>query len=270
MKAILSAHDRTGLVEFAGALHRAGWELVSTGGTGGAIADAGLPVQQVSELTGFPELMDGRVKTLHPKVHAGILARRDLDSHAAQLAEHGIDTIDLVAVNLYPFVETVLRPDVSLEEALENIDIGGPTLIRAAAKNFPYVIAAVDPADYGWIAERLGRLGPHYAGGAARAGAEGLPARRAVRYGGVPLSAGRRRPSGVRHSGLRADGGVEVRREPSPGGRSLFGPPVHGRDREGRAAFRAGNLLQQRPRRRGRLAGRVRLRGARRGGRQAQ
>ena len=101
---------RTGLVEFAGALHRAGWELVSTGGTGGVIADAGLPVQQVSELTGFPELMDGRVKTLHPKVHAGILARRDVDSDAAQLAEHGIGTIDLVAVNLYPFVETVLQP----------------------------------------------------------------------------------------------------------------------------------------------------------------
>ena len=160
MKAILSAHNRTGLVEFAGALHKAGWELVSTGGTAGAIAAAGLPVQQVSELTGFPELMDGRVKTLHPKVHAGILARRDLDSHAAQLAEHGIDTIDLVAVNLYPFVETVLQPDVSLDEALENIDIGGPTLIRAAAKNFPYVIAAVDPADYGWIAERLGGSAP--------------------------------------------------------------------------------------------------------------
>ena len=160
MKAILSAHDKTGLAEFAGALHRAGWELVSTGGTAGAIADAGLPVQQVSELTGFPELMDGRVKTLHPKVHAGILARRDLDSHRAQLAEHGIDTIDLVAVNLYPFVETVLQPGVTLEEALENIDIGGPTLIRAAAKNFPYVIAAVDPSDYGWIAERLGGSAP--------------------------------------------------------------------------------------------------------------
>ena len=156
MKAILSTYNRTGLVEFAGALHGAGWELVSTGGTGAAIADAGLPVQQVSELTGFPELMDGRVKTLHPKVHAGILARRDLDSDAAQLAEHGIETIDLVAVNLYPFVETVLQPGVTLEGALEKIDIGGPTLIRAAAKNFPWVIVVVDPADYGWISERLG------------------------------------------------------------------------------------------------------------------
>ena len=156
MKAILSTFNRTGLVEFAGALHKSGWELVSTGGTGGAIADAGLPVQQVSELTGFPELMDGRVKTLHPKVHAGILARRDVDGDTTQLAEHGIDTIDLVAVNLYPFVETVTQPDVTLEDALERIDIGGPTLIRAAAKNFPWVIVAVDPADYSWIAERLG------------------------------------------------------------------------------------------------------------------
>ena len=155
MKALLSASDRTGLIEFAQALHGAGFELVSTGGTGGAISGAGLPVQEVAALTGFPEILDGRVKTLHPKVHGGILARRDLDSHAAQLDDHGIDTIDLVAVNLYPFVETVLRKDTTLEDALENIDIGGPTLLRAAAKNFPHVIVAVDPADYGWLAERL-------------------------------------------------------------------------------------------------------------------
>ena len=155
MKALLSVSDKTGLVEFARALHGAGFELVSTGGTAGAIADAGLPVQEVSALTGSPEILDGRVKTLHPKVHGGILARRDLDSHAAQLDEHGIDTIDLVAVNLYPFVETVMRHDATLEDALENIDIGGPTLLRAAAKNFPHVIVAVDPADYGWLAERL-------------------------------------------------------------------------------------------------------------------
>ena len=151
MKALLSASDRTGLIEFARALHSAGFDLVSTGGTGGAIAEAGLPVQEVADLTGFPEILDGRVKTLHPKVHAGILARRDLDSHTSQLDRHGIEAIDLVAVNLYPFVETVRRKDATLEDALENIDIGGPTLLRAAAKNFPHVIVAVDPADYGWL-----------------------------------------------------------------------------------------------------------------------
>ena len=155
MKALISVSDRTGIPEFARALHQAGFELVSTGGTGKALTEAGLPVQQVSELTGFPEVLDGRVKTLHPNVHAGILARRDLASHTAQLAEHGIETIDLVAVNLYPFVQTVRKAGVTLEDALENIDIGGPTLIRAAAKNFADVIVVVDPSDYGWIAERV-------------------------------------------------------------------------------------------------------------------
>ena len=160
MKALLSASDRTGLIGFARALHGAGFGLVSTGGTGGAIAGAGLPVQEVAALTGFPEILDGRVKTLHPKVHSGILARRDLDSHTAELDRHGIGTIDLVAVNLYPFVETVTKPDATLEDALENIDIGGPTLLRAAAKNFPHVIVAVDPADYGWLAERFSAREP--------------------------------------------------------------------------------------------------------------
>jgi phosphoribosylaminoimidazolecarboxamide formyltransferase/IMP cyclohydrolase len=155
LKAILSVSNRSGLVEFARALRDAGYELVSTGGTGGVIAEAGLPVTQVSDLTGSPELLDGRVKTLHPKIHAGILARRDLESHAAQLAEHGIDTIDVVVGNLYPFVETISKPDVTLGDALENIDIGGPTLIRAAAKNFPHVTVVVDPADYEWVGQRL-------------------------------------------------------------------------------------------------------------------
>ena len=160
MKALLSVSNKTGIIELAQALHGAGFDLVSTGGTASALAEAGLPVEEVAELTGFPEILDGRVKTLHPKVHGGILARRDLDSHAAQLDEHAIETIDLVAVNLYPFVETVLRQDTTLEDALENIDIGGPTLLRAAAKNFPHVIVAVDPADYGWLAERLAAREP--------------------------------------------------------------------------------------------------------------
>ena len=155
MKALFSTYDRTGIVDFARALHGCGFEIVSTGGTGGVLADAGLPVTQVSDLTGSPEILDGRVKTLHPVVHGGILARRDVPGHLAELDRHGIGTIDLVAVNLYPFVATVTRPDVTLEDALENIDIGGPTMLRAAAKNFPHVIVVVDPGDYGWIAERM-------------------------------------------------------------------------------------------------------------------
>ncbi len=157
MKALLSVYDKNGIVDFARALLSAGLELVSTGRTHSTLTEAGLPVQQVSDLTGFPEILDGRVKTLHPKVHGGILARRDVASHAAQLAQHRIEAIDLVAVNLYPFVETVSRPGVTLEEALENIDIGGPAMVRAAAKNFPHVVVVVDPGDYGWIAERLSR-----------------------------------------------------------------------------------------------------------------
>ena len=160
MKALLSTYNTTGLVEFAYALRGAGFELVSTGGTGKVLSDAGLPVTQVSDLTGFPEILDGRVKTLHPMVHGGILARRDLPGHVAQLAEHGIETIDLVACNLYPFVETVTREGATLEDALEKIDIGGPTMVRAAAKSFPSVIVVVDPGDYVWIAQRLTGNGP--------------------------------------------------------------------------------------------------------------
>ena len=155
MQALLSTYDRTGLVDLARSLSNAGFKIVSTGGTGKVLADAGLPVRQVSDLTGSPEILDGRVKTLHPVVHGGILARRDVPGHMAELDEHGIDTIDLVAVNLYPFVQTVTTPGVILEDALENIDIGGPTMVRAAAKNFPHVIVVVDPSDYDWIAERL-------------------------------------------------------------------------------------------------------------------
>ena len=155
MKALLSVSDKAGLVDLGRALVEAGFELVSTGGTGGALADAGLAVTQVSDLTGSPEMMDGRVKTLHPVIHGGILARRDLESDLAELAYHGIDTIDLVACNLYPFVETVAQDEVSLADALEKIDVGGPTMVRAAAKNYPGVIVVVDPSDYGWIGERL-------------------------------------------------------------------------------------------------------------------
>ena len=155
MKALLSVYDKSGVVDFAREIHRTGVELISTGGTHRTLSDAGLPVQQVSEFTGSPEILDGRVKTLHPIVHGGILARRDNPDHMSELSGRGMDTIDLVAVNLYPFAATIARPGVTLDEALENIDIGGPTMIRAAAKNFPFVAVVVDPADYPWVAERM-------------------------------------------------------------------------------------------------------------------
>jgi phosphoribosylaminoimidazolecarboxamide formyltransferase/IMP cyclohydrolase len=155
LKAILSVYNKAGVAEFAKSLVDLGFDLVSTGGTHRELAQAGLPVQQIAELTGSPEMLGGRVKTLHPKVHGGILARRHLQEDVEQLAEHGIEPIDLVVGNLYPFRETVSKPDVSLDEALENIDIGGPTLIRAAAKNFPHVLVVVDPEDYEWVISKL-------------------------------------------------------------------------------------------------------------------
>ena len=155
MKALLSVYDKTGLADFARALAGAGWEMVSTGGTAREIADAGLPVAEVSDLTGSPEILGGRVKTLHPAVHGGVLARRDLAAHRAELVAHGIAPIDLVVCNLYPFAQVAAAAGASLEDALENIDIGGVALIRAAAKNFPHVVVLASPSDYGWAAERL-------------------------------------------------------------------------------------------------------------------
>lgn len=149
-------HDKTGIIDLARALCDLGFELVSTDGTYKHLTRQGnLQVQQVSDLTGFSEIMDGRVKTLHPAIHGGILARRDLPSHMSQLAAHRMQTIDVVVVNLYPFVQTVSKPNVTLDEALENIDIGGPTMVRAAAKNFKFVIVLVDPNDYPWVLQRL-------------------------------------------------------------------------------------------------------------------
>ncbi len=157
MRAIISVSDKAGVTDFARGLSDLGFELFSTGGTKKAIAEAGVPVKSISDITGFPEILDGRVKTLHPMVHGGLLARRDIPAHMAELTKNKIEPIDLVAVNLYPFVQTVAREGVTLEEALENIDIGGPTMIRAAAKNFPSVIVVVDPADYPAVLEKLGR-----------------------------------------------------------------------------------------------------------------
>ena len=152
-RALISVSDKTGVVDFARGLHELGVEIISTGGTMKAIADAGIPVKSVSEVTGFPEMMDGRVKTLHPKVHGGILGRRGQDD--AIMEEHQIQPIDMVVVNLYPFAQTVAREGCSLEDAVENIDIGGPSMVRAAAKNYKYVAVVVDPKQYDDILERI-------------------------------------------------------------------------------------------------------------------
>jgi phosphoribosylaminoimidazolecarboxamide formyltransferase/IMP cyclohydrolase len=158
-QALLSVSDKTGLVDFARGLARLGIALLSTGGTAKALGEAGIEVTEIGAYTGFPEMLDGRVKTLHPRVHAGILARRDDPAHAAALEMHSIPTIDLVVVNLYPFRETVARPGCTLEEAIENIDIGGPTMVRAAAKNWRDVGVVVDPADYETLLAELAKNG---------------------------------------------------------------------------------------------------------------
>src|ERR671912_25454 len=145
-RALLSVSDKSGLLPLARALADAGVELLSTGGTARTLRDAGLAVRDVSDLTGFPEIMDGRVKTLHPRVHGGLLGRAGTDD--AVIAEHGIAPIDLLVVNLYPFAATVAKPDCSYDDAVENIDIGGPAMLRAAAKNHARVAVAVDPAQY--------------------------------------------------------------------------------------------------------------------------
>jgi phosphoribosylaminoimidazolecarboxamide formyltransferase/IMP cyclohydrolase len=147
-RAIVSVSDKAGVVDFARALHERGVELLSTGGTAKLLRDAKIPVREVSDYTGFPEMLDGRVKTLHPKVHGGILGLRDNPEHQARMREHGIQPIDLVAINLYPFEKTVANPACTLPEAVEQIDIGGPCMIRAAAKNHRFVTVLTDPADY--------------------------------------------------------------------------------------------------------------------------
>ncbi|MEZ4501971.1 MAG: bifunctional phosphoribosylaminoimidazolecarboxamide formyltransferase/IMP cyclohydrolase [Dehalococcoidia bacterium] len=155
MRAILAPYDKTGLVDFARGLRELDWQLYATGGTERALREAGIEVISVADLTGSPEMLGGRVKTLHPKVHGGLLYRRGLAEDEADIAEHGIESIDLVAGNLYPFVETVTGGEVTLAEALEQIDIGGPTMIRAAAKNHPWVLPVIDPADYASVLEGL-------------------------------------------------------------------------------------------------------------------
>ena len=158
-RALISVSDKTGVVELAKKLHAAGVEIVSTGGTMKAIKEAGIPVTYVSDVTGFPEIMDGRVKTLNPYIHGGILAVRDNPAHVQAMKEHKITGTDLVVVNLYQFKETISKAGVIMSEAIENIDIGGPAMIRAAAKNFRYVTVITNPARYDEVAECITKDG---------------------------------------------------------------------------------------------------------------
>src|SRR5580765_2792009 len=158
-RALLSVSDKTGLVPLAQTLAAAGIELISTGGTAKALREAGLQVTDLSAYTGFPEMLDGRVKTLHPKVHGGLLYIRGNEHHETAVRSHGIQPIDLVVVNLYPFEQTVARKGVTLEEAIENIDIGGPSMLRSAAKNHESVTVVVDPVDYEAVAQQIKNSG---------------------------------------------------------------------------------------------------------------
>ena len=158
-RAIISVTDKTGIVEFARFLLGFGVQILSTGGTARVLREGGISVTDISDYTGFPEIMDGRVKTLHPKVHGGLLALRDNPEHQRTMKKQGIKNIDLIVVNLYQFEKTVAREGVTLEEAVENIDIGGPTMLRAGAKNYRYVTVIVDPADYGVVQKEMKELG---------------------------------------------------------------------------------------------------------------
>ena len=155
MNVLISVSDKTGILEFAQALHALNVKLLSTGGTAKLLADAGLPVTEVASHTGFPEMLDGRVKTLHPTIHGGLLARRDMPEHMAALTKHNIATIDLLVVNLYPFEATIAKPGCTLEDAIENIDIGGPAMVRSAAKNWKDVGVLTDASQYAGVLEEL-------------------------------------------------------------------------------------------------------------------
>src|SRR5690349_1620050 len=158
-RALISVSDKTGIIDFARALKKFNVEIISTGGTAKALREAGIDVRDISDVTGFPEMMDGRVKTLHPRVHGGLLALRDNPEHVAAMQQHGIEPIDMVVVNLYPFAATIAREGVTREEAVEQIDIGGPAMIRSAAKNANDVAVVVDPAQYPALIEELRQHG---------------------------------------------------------------------------------------------------------------
>ena len=158
-RALISVSDKSGVVDFAASLIKAGWEVIATGGTMKLLRDSGLDITNISDVTGFPEICDGRVKTLHPNIHGGILARRDMRSHVKELKIIAIEYIALVCVNLYPFRETIAREGVIMDEAIENIDIGGPSMLRSAAKNWKFVTVVCDSADYPVVLDEIGRFG---------------------------------------------------------------------------------------------------------------
>ncbi len=173
-RALISVTDKSGIVELAQELVALGFEILSTGGTAKALQAGGIPVTEVSTYTGFPEILDGRVKTLQPKIHGGLLGRRDDPKHREQMEALGIEPIDLLVVNLYAFEKTVAKPGCTLEEAIENIDIGGPAMLRAAAKNFQDVTVLTDPADYPQVLSELKSRGKYYPGDPLLFGQEGL------------------------------------------------------------------------------------------------
>lgn len=154
-RALISVFDKKGIVEFAKELNLMDIQILSTGGTAKILREAGIPVKEVSEYTGFPEMLDGRVKTLHPKVHGGLLSRRNNPKDMEEIKKYGIETIDMVVINLYPFEATISKPDVSLEEAIENIDIGGPAMLRSSSKNFQDVVVIIEPSDYKSVLEEM-------------------------------------------------------------------------------------------------------------------
>ncbi len=160
-RALISVSDKRDVLQMARGLKDLGVEILSTGGTARVLMEEGIEVKEISKFTGFPEMLDGRVKTLHPKVHGGLLGRRDLPDHIEQMERHGIEPIDMVVVNLYPFEQTVARADCTLEEAIENIDIGGPAMIRSAAKNFEGVAVIVDPMDYSLVLSEMRESNGH-------------------------------------------------------------------------------------------------------------
>ena len=193
--ALISVSDKTGLGAFARSLAELGVQIVSTGGTARTLEEKGVSVVRVSDRTGFPEILDGRVKTLHPRIHAGILARHRDPAHRQTLAEHDIGAIELVVVNLYPFLKTVGRPNVSRQEAVEKIDIGGPTLVRAAAKNSDSVTIVVDPGDYSRvIAEMKAGKGKGTSAHSTRTGHQGVPTHGRLRRRHCQLAGERRAP----------------------------------------------------------------------------
>ena len=218
-RALISVSDKAGLVPFAQALAARGVEILSTGGSAKALREAGVPVKEVSDHTGFPEILDGRVKTLVPQIHGGILGRRDVPEHMAQMRAHGIAPIDLVAVNLYPFEATVAT-GAAYDDCVENIDIGGPALIRAAAKNHDFVTVLTEPDQYAEVLDGTGRARRHHAGAAPPPGRRGLCPHRRLRRGdrGVVRGAARgdvsAAPDGCRHAAADA----ALWREPAPGG----------------------------------------------------